>query len=209
MTYKAIRTLALCGTLLACLAGTTRAQETTLPAKPPGVLRIGIVKPKVLVGSNEASQLADSVRNVLAEYLQGPTLEVALLSARIASQYSVEARQAECDYVLTTALTHRRGNQGGGVGSTLGRIVGNTPYIPGVDYAEGAIVSSVLNTATDIAASVKTKDEMALDFQLLAIGSTKPLLERKEKRRAKTDGEDLLTPLVEAAADAVGTAITK
>ena len=106
-------------------------------------------------------------------------------------------------------FTHRRGNQGGSVGSTLGRIVGNTPYIPGVDYAEGAIATSVLNTATDIAASVKAKDEMALDYQLLAVGSTKPLLERKEKRRAKTDGEDLLTPLVEAAADAVGTVISK
>jgi hypothetical protein len=131
-----------------------------------------------------------------------------LLSARLPSQYSVEARQAECDYVLTTTLTHRRGSQGG-IGSTLSRIASTTPYIPGADYAKGAVVTGVLSTASDIATSVKAKDEMQLELQLHAIDSTKALIKRNEKRRARADGEDLLTPLAESAAESVGTAIAK
>jgi hypothetical protein len=209
MNRRIAGTWALCGALLVCAAGAAQAQDAALPAKQAGVVRIGIVKPKVLVGTNDASQSGDSMRNILAEYLQGPTIEVALLSARLPSQYGVEARQAECDYILTTSLTHRRGSQGGGLGSTLGRLVGTSSYIPGMDYAKSAVVTGVLSTAADFAASVKAKDEMVLQYQLNAIDSTKPLLDKDAKRRAKADGEDLLTPLVESAADAVGTAIAK
>jgi hypothetical protein len=159
----------------------------------------------VLVGTEDASQAAESVRTILAEYLQGPTIEVALLSSRVASQYGIEAHQVECDYILTTSLKHKRG--GGGFGSTLGKIAGSTSYIPGVDYAKSAIVTGVLATAADFAASIKANDEMSLEYQLQAIDSGKPLLKKNDKRRAKSDGEDLLTPLAEGAADTVGTAI--
>ena len=117
-----------CGGLVSALAAlslflrfdATHAQDT-LPEKQAGVVRIGIVKPKVQVGADDAPQAADAVRNILAEYLQGPTIEVALLSARLSSQYSVEAKQADCDYVLSSSLTHRRGSQDSGLGTTLGK----------------------------------------------------------------------------------------
>jgi hypothetical protein len=208
MTGRLSTRFALCLALLAGVCGMSRAQDAQLPSKQDGMVRIGIVQPKVLVGSNDASQAGDSVRNILAGYLQGPTIEVALLSARLPSQYAVEARQAECDYVLTTTLTHRRGSQGG-IGSTLGRIASTTAYVPGVDYAKGAVVTGVLSTASDIAASIKAKDEMLLAYQLRAVESTSALLDRNEKRRARADGEDLLTPLAERAAESVGDAIAK
>jgi len=55
------------------------AQENPLPPKPPGVLRIGLVQPRVQTGTAEAAQAAGAIRNMLGEYLRGPTIEVALL----------------------------------------------------------------------------------------------------------------------------------
>lgn len=197
------------GTLsLLCGLSAAWAQETGLPAKPPGVVRIGIVKPKVKAGADEAPQAADAVRNILAEYLQGPTMEVALLSARLPSQYTAEAQQADCDFVLATTLVHRRGSQNSALGQTLGKIANYTPYIPGGDYAQSAMVTGALQTAADFATSVKAKDEMQLDYRLHAVGAEKPVLEKGAKQRAKSDGEDLLTPLVEGAAEAIGAAVT-
>ncbi len=190
-----------------CGSVTTWAQDT-LPAKQAGVIRIGIVKPKVQVGAEDAPQAADAVRNILAEYLQGPTIEVALLSARLSSQYTVEAKQADCDFVLSSSLTHRRGSQGSGLGTTLGKLANYAPYVPGGNYAQSAIVTGVLQSAADFASSVKAKDVMQLDIRLEAVGDDKPLLEKSAKGRAKSDGEDLLTPLVENAAEAVGGAVT-
>ena len=78
-----------------------------------------------------------------------------------------------------------------------------------MDYTKGAVVTGVLSTASDIAASIKAKDEMMLEYQLHAVGSTDALIKRNEKRRAMADGEDLLTPLAERAAESVGAAIAK
>lgn len=194
--------------LLLSLGVGTNAQEGALPAKQAGVTRIGIVKPKVQVGADEAPQAADAVRNILADYLQGPTIEVALLSARLPSQYTVEARQAECDFIVSSSLTHRRGSRDGGLGTTLGKLAGYAPYVPGGNYAQSAMVTGVLQTAADFAASVKAKDEMQLDYRLEAVGAEKPVLEKSARDRAKADGQDLLTPLVEAAAEAIGAAVT-
>src|ERR1700752_1752877 len=156
----------------------TAFAQDGLPEKQPGGVRLGIVKPKVQVGGDDAPQAADAVRNILAEYLQGPTIEVAFLSARLPSQYTVEARTADCDFVLSTSLAHRRGSQGGGVGSTLSKLANYAPYVPGGNYAQSAIVTGVLQTAADFASSVKAKDEMQLDYRLEAVGADKPVLEK-------------------------------
>ena len=66
-------------------AGAATAQEPlAVAAKSAGVVRIGIVKPQVTMGSDDGSNAADSVRLILADYLQGPTIEVVLLGSRLA-----------------------------------------------------------------------------------------------------------------------------
>lgn len=200
----ALSALSLC----TLLAGSAVAQDAS-PATPAGVIRIGIVQTKVQVGSTDAPHAAESVRNILAQYLRGPTIEVTLLSARLQSQYTLEAQQANCDYILATTLTHRRGSLAARWAPTLARIAGTAPIIPGVDYVSAAVAAGVLITATDFAASVKAKDQMQLEYELLAVDAVKPLLQKKDKARAKADGEDLLTPLAERAAEAVGAAISR
>jgi hypothetical protein len=200
----ALGALSLCALLL----GSALAQDSS-PVTPDDVIRIGIVQTKVQVGSTDAPQAAESVRSILAQYLRGPTIEVTLLSARLPSQYTLEAQQANCDYILATTLTHRRGSFAATWAPTLARVAGAAPIIPGVDYLSAAVATGVLITAADFAASVKAKDQMQLEYELQAVDAMKPVFLKKDKRRAKADGEDLITPLAENAAEAVGAAISR
>lgn len=185
------------------------AQHGAPATKAPGVVRIGLVKPKVHMGTGESTQASDAVRNILAEYLSGPTIEVALLTSRLPSQIAEEARQADCDFTMTSTLQHRPGGQSGALGRALGTLAGHVPYAAaGGDIVQSVVVSSVLGTAADFASNIKAKDEMRLEYRLEAVGQAKPLLAKTAKLRAKSDGEDLLTPLVENAAEAVGAAIS-
>jgi hypothetical protein len=183
------------------------AQEhAAVPPKPAGVVRIGIAKPRITMGTDAVSNAADSVRLILAEYLQGPTIEVALLGARLPSQYAIEAAQADCDFVLTLSLAHERG---GRMNPMLGRTLGNLAVhapVPSGDVSS-AIMTGAIYTAADFATSIRARDRMQLEYRLEVTGNPKPVLADKAKRRAKSDGEDLLTPLVEEAAEAVGAAV--
>ncbi len=198
-------TLKIFAALAACALGAAHAQD--IPAKAEGVTRIGIVQPKVSMAGADSAQSAEAVRNILAGYLQGPTIEVALLGSRLPSQYLIEARQADCDFVLATTLTHRSGSEANTGRSVLGALSNYTPYVPGADYAKTALATAVLQSAQDFAANVRARDDMQLDVKLDSVGGRQPLLEKSTKRKARSDGEDLLTPLAEGAAEAVGAAI--
>lgn len=192
---------------IASLALNAAAFAQGLPPKAAGVTRIGIVQPRVQMGGADTAQAAESVRNILASYLQGPTIEVALLGSRLPSQYQIEAKQADCDFILATKLTHRRGSDSKVGQQALGALSNYAPYIPGADYAKTAIVTTVLQSAQDFAANVRARDDMELSVKLEAPGAKKAVLDKATKKKARSDGEDLLTPLVEGAADAVGAAI--
>lgn len=188
------------------------AQDGALPAKPAGVIRIGLVQPRVQTGSPESAKVAESIRNLLGEYLRGPTIEIALLSARLPSQYMQEAALAECDYTLAVNVLHRRGGDGAALGKVLGNFGGYGGYggyLPGGDALQSMIVSGAIQTAADFATATRAKDVMQLGYQLDAPGDAKPLLKSVVKVRATADGEDLITPLVEKAAEAVGVRIAE
>jgi hypothetical protein len=175
-----------------------------VPAKAPGVVRIGVVRPQLEIHSAEPQSSAESVLLMLADYLQGPTIEIALLAARLPSQYAIEAAGAECDFVLTLSLTHRRGRMSEALGKTLETFAAHATQLPSGDLGSSAVMSQVLSSVGDLAASVKARDQMELVFRLVAAGSAAPVLDEAVKRRAKSDGEDLLTPLVQHAAQAIG-----
>ena len=194
---------------LAVIGLVAQAQEGGLPAKQPGVVRVGLVKPKVQTVGSDAGQVADAMRNTFAEFLGGPSQEVVLLSARALSQAIEEGRLAECDYVLFATLAHKRGGGGGMLGEALNNVAGaaSSTYIPGGNPIATAAVSSVLGTAADYATQIQERDEMRLEYRLQPASSGKPLLEMKHKAKAQSDGEDLLTPLVEGAAEEIAHAI--
>jgi hypothetical protein len=55
---------------------------------------------------------------------------------------------------------------------------------------------------------IKSKDEVSVEFELLPTGQTQPKLDNTLKGKSKTDGEDVLTPLIQQAANTILTEVT-
>lgn len=158
-----------------------------------------------------------AVRDAFANLLSGPTLAVQPLSSRLQSQVRQEAKLAGCQFLLLTTVKHERKTGGSGFlgkmasgavqqgawaatgsvgGSTVGRVVA------------GAAAGAASSTVSDYAMSSRQKDELALTYRL-ENADGKVLIEDSEKRKAKSDGEDLLTPIATRAAEAIADAVAK
>ncbi|MEP6689439.1 MAG: hypothetical protein ABJC36_13905 [Gemmatimonadales bacterium] len=160
-----------------------------------------------------AMTAANAVRETFAAFLTGPTLGTASLSARLESQAREEAKQVGCPFVLYTTLKHEQKRGGGG--SLLGRMAGGAAQQGA--WAAGSAVGSAAgrvaagaaaSAAYDYSANVRNKDVMTLGYRLeSAAGGV--VAEDSEKRKAKSDNEDMLTPLVQRASEAVAAQVTK
>lgn len=206
-------------------APTTGATGSTAATKVPGLtdsaapkkagaVRIGLVMTRAQMKDGVPEMVAaEGVRNTFAGYINGPTVEVVALNARQTDQAIEEARQKSCDYVLFSSLTQKKG--GGMFGKIASGVAGAAgsaiPYGDSAgEAAARAAATTAIHTTATIAGSVKAKDEVTLEYKLLLIDSTAaPLVDRKEKAKAKSDGEDVVTPMVEQAANSVVRAIKK
>lgn len=203
-----LRILALAPLLLAAGAGSATAQDSA------NVKRVCLAPAEVEASASSDAAIS-AVREAFTSYLTGPTLRAQALQARLASQARLEAREAGCPYLLLTTVKHekkrgsglfgrvaagaaRQGAWEAGVasGSTAGRIAGQAAY--------GAAGEAVYNYA----AAFHAKDELTLSHRLESPDG-KVLAEGKEKRKAKADGEDLLTPMVQKAAESVAVVVSR
>ncbi len=185
--------------------------------KKAGIVRFGLSNVKVgAVGEGlNASELATAIQNSLTQYLKAPNVEVVPLEAALPSAIEAEARQKECDYVIYSNITHKKGSGGFGmkafsgvIAPTVGRIgIGHTGSVAG--NIAGQAATAAIVSAGSMAANVKAKDEVALDVRLQAPGNATPATSKQLKAKAKADGEDILTPLIEQAAQAIFDAGTK
>ena len=173
-------------------ANSAQAQQAAaeVGAKRPGVVRLGLAGVQTgAVGDNlSAAQLAAAVRDALAGGLRGATVEVVLLG----SSAEAEARQKECDFVVYASVSHKKG--GGGLGGMFGKVATAATGIGNVGATSGG------GTAT---ANVKQKDELTLDIKLVAPGTSAPAAARQFKSKARSAGEDIITPAVEQAAQLI------
>ncbi len=160
-----------------------------------------------------------AVRETFTSFLTGPSLAVTPLQARLVSQAREEAKLAGCAFVLFPTVKHVRKTGGGGI---LGKVVaGGVQY--GASSAAGSASSNtgriaasaaagaaagVATAVTDYSAGSRVRDELTLKYRLESADG-KVLIEESDKRKAKSDGEDLLTPLVQPAAEAVAQATAK
>jgi hypothetical protein len=56
---------------------------------------------------------------------------------------------------------------------------------------------------------IKSKDDVTVAYQLFPTGQDKPAMENALKGKAKADGEDVLTPLIQQVATNVLTGVTQ
>ena len=201
--------LALVALALTAGPGAAAAQDSA------GVKRICLA-PATVEASASSDAAIGAVQEAFTTYLSGPTLATQPLKARLTSQVRQEAQQAGCRHLLLTTVKHekKRGSgllgrvaagavqqgaweAGMGSGSAAGRIAGQAAY-----GAAGAAATAAY------ASTFQAKDELSLSYRLES-PEGKVLAEDKEKRKAKADGEDLLTPMVEKAAEAVAAVVLR
>jgi hypothetical protein len=188
------------------------AERPTAPtpevgAKQAGVIRLGLAAVKTAsVGEGmNAMELAAAIRNALTEYLKSPGVEVVLIEAKLPSQIVAEAQQKQCDFVISASVEHKKGGSrfgafapalshvaslGGYGGSTAGAVAGE-------------VASTVIITAANVSANVKAKDQLTLDIRLQAPGNAAAVVEKQYKTKAQSNGEDIISPSVEQAAQAI------
>jgi hypothetical protein len=194
------------------LAGSQSQQPAAeVGAKRPGVVRLGLaaVKTGAVGDGQSAADLAAAVKNSLAGRLKSPSVELVQLEAGLPSEAEEEARRKGCDFVVYANVSHKKGG-GGGFGGMFGKVV--APAVGQVGYghtgstagnvAASTATTAVINAGT-VSANVKQKDELTLDIKLQAPGQPAPAASRQFKAKAKSAGEDIISPVIEQAAQMI------
>jgi hypothetical protein len=192
----------------------TPTQPASAPAAPAvgpkreGVIRFGVPLAKTgnVAEWMNAHNLAQAVQATLTQNLKGTNVEAVVIEATGAG-IQAEAQQKQCDYIVFATASHKKG--GGGFGSMLSSSVGQ--IASNVGYGSGtaaAVATNVVVTAT-VAQNIKAKDEVTLDVRLERPTSTTPSFAQTFKGKAKSAGEDIVTPLSQQAAQAIIASVSK
>jgi len=164
-------------------------------------------------GVEDATSVATSVRSSFESYLTGPSLKSVLLEARLASQAAQEANQKECLKILTVTINRKASGGGGNKLGALAHVAGSTAaYIPVPNYGTAAAIGAARGSAealANVASSTHAKDEITIGYRVTTADGATLLPQKTDKAKAKSDGEDLLTPLIARAADAVAAVVTR
>ncbi len=189
--------------------------QTEVGAKKAGVVRIGLAQVKTgAVGEGmNATELAGAIQNTLAEYLKSPQIELVQIEAKLPSAIDAEARQKECDFVIYANVSHKKGGGGFGMFKQIAPVLGSVAPMAGIGgnvagAVAGQVASTAIYTAAGAAGSVKSKDEITLDIKLQQTGGAVALT-KQFKAKAKSNGEDIISPLIEQAAQAILDAAVK
>jgi hypothetical protein len=146
------------------------------------------------------------------QYLKVPNVEVVTLDARLSSAIESEAKQKECDYILYINASHKKGGGGFGMFSSViapavGRVgIGQTGSTIG--NVAGQVATQAIVSAGNASSNIKSKDELTLDIKLARIGGAAALA-KQFKKKASSNGEDIITPVIEQAATAIVDTIGK
>jgi len=133
------------------------------------------------------------------ENLKGSNIEAVPIEGSGGIQ--AEAQQKECDYLVFANVSHKKG--GGGFGSFMNSAAGKVASNVGYGSSTAAAVATNTIVAATVAENIKAKDEMTLDVRLERPGATTSTFTQQYKGKAKSAGEDIITPLVQQAAQAV------
>jgi hypothetical protein len=212
--------------------GAPIAVPQALGPKAPGKIRIGVAPPEAQVGQGSQAQADYStpIRNAMILLMNGPAVEIAALDSRVAMQLQAEAQQKQCDYILMSSVAVKH-PQSGGFGKFMkmgGTMAQMTPMGAMAHGMGGAMAASAASAAASAAAQaaqqqamnqvmsqlsgfngqIKQKDDVTVQYQLTQTGQGAPLLQNALQGKAKSDGEDVLTPLLQQTANTVLTQVS-
>jgi hypothetical protein len=186
-----------------------RIQSTRVPGPTSSSARcVALPLPTVRGAEGNATDLATALRDLVSSYLTGPSLRTVTLDARLAEQGLEEARQKECPAMLTITLTRKKSG-GGAFGRALGDASGAAAWH--MPYGGSAATTAARSAAmagsaavSSIASNTRARDELLIEYRLS--DGQRTMRHANDRAKAKTEGEDLLTPLVERMATAIAAA---
>ena len=207
--------------LSSTLKGSTASRNEApdaVGAKQPGTIRLGLagVKTGAIGEGITAADLSAAIQNSLGEYLKGTKVEIVQIEAKLASAQADEAKQKDCDYVIFATVSHKKGGGGGfGFGKMMGVLapavgqtgIGHTGSTVG--NIAGQMATNAVVSAGTVATGVKSKDELTLDIKLQSTVDKSSPLSKQYKVKAKSDGDDIISAIVEQAAQAIIDAVGK
>lgn len=182
--------------------------SSAVEPKKAGTVRIGVSVKTGAVGEGITSaDLAAAVQNTLGEYLKGTKVEIVVLDAKLQTLLENEAKQKDCDFVLSATVSHKKG--GGGFGGMLGQAIAQGVGRTGIGHTgstvgnvAGQVATQSIVSAGQASANVKAKDEITLEITMKQTGGAS-VLTKQFKAKAKSAGEDIISPVVEQAAEAI------
>ena len=190
-------------------------------------LIIGVALPRAQLGQGNGANadVAEPVRQALISYLKGPVIEVVALEARIPMQINAEAQEKDCAFVLYTDVTQKP--KGGGLAllKKLAPVASALPMLGGAgnmgaQMAASAATQGIMQASMQAAqedamanamaaisgaqkSNVKAGDALTLEYKLVRPGEQEPLKTDKIIGKAKHNGDDVLSPLIESVATVV------
>jgi hypothetical protein len=201
-----------------------------LGLKATGKIRIGVAPPEAQLGqgNNAGADYSTPIRNAMVALMSGPAVEIAALDSRVPVQLQAEAQQKECDFILYSNVSVKQSSGGFGkfmkmatpIATSVVPVAGMGGSIGGAAAAQaaGAVAASAaaisaqqqaLQQLAGFNGQIKSKDEVTVQYQLNPTGQSSPKLNNQLKGKAKSNGEDVLTPLLTQAASTVLTEVTK
>jgi hypothetical protein len=184
-------------------AGQVGAPPIILGPKKPGIIRIGIAQSKVDFGQGfQGPSAGESVRTLLSQYLTGPKFESVSLTALLPQQIDSEAKDRQCDYVVYSSATMKKGG-GFGLLKAASSVASMMPMGAALGAAGAIAGSAASSAALGLSGQIKAKSEVTVEYHVFVPGSSTAVLENKTSAKAKSDGEDVVTPQIEAAATSI------
>jgi len=190
-------------------------------------LTVGVALPRAQLGQPNGANadVAEPVRQVLMSYLKGPVIEVVALEARIPVQIAAEAKEKGCAFVLYTDVAQIA--KGGGLKmlKKLAPMAGMLPMLGGgmnsqlamSAVSQGVMQAQMQDAQEDAMANamsaingaqksnVKAGDSLSLQYRLVRVGEEQPTKSSTIVVKAKANGDDVLSPMLETVAtDVVG-----
>lgn len=175
--------------------------DDTPPVKPSQA-KICVATPKTNLAPAESS--AQSLHSLFISYLSGPAAEIVPLTSMVMVQQQAEAAEKGCGFFLTASMKQKKKGGGEGWGRFLKNTAGAAPLLNDIGANKTAQTistaanrsASKMETAGNLAVTIKAKDEVTLDYSLFNV-NTNAVAAGKIKAKAGKEGEDILTPMLE------------
>ena len=174
--------------------------SNTVGPKKEGTVRIGVVVKTGSVGEGiAAADLARAVENTFAQTVKGTKVEVVPIEAKLPAAQSSELKAKDCDYALLANVSHKKGGGFGGFGKMFSAVA----PVMGYGGIAGQVAASAVITAASMSGSMKAKDELTLDVTLNSAENNAPALAKQFKAKAKGDGDDIISAVIQQASQTI------